>query len=160
MKTCTISHIHPPLSPSAQALTSRLSYTRAGNHILFTPKPLHYSHRPTTVSVVSKQAVAAPPSPSTTERVAAEYDCIVVGGGISGLCTAQALMSNHKDSAPSILVTEAQDRVGGNITTTRAEGHQWEEGPNSFQPNEAMLKCAVRYKPLVFLEAVEKSMFL
>ena len=90
--------------------------------------------------MVCKQAVAAPYISPPTEKSAAEYDCVVVGGGISGLCTAQALLTDH---GSSVLVTEARDRVGGNIATVRAEGHQWEEGPNSFQPNEAMLKCAV-----------------
>ena len=143
MHTCTISHMSPPLVSPGQALTSRLSYTRAGNHTLFIPKPLQSSHRPSSVSVVCKQAVAAPSYSPPTEKFAAEYDCVVVGGGISGLCTAQALLTDHGSSVPSVLVTEARDRVGGNIATVRAEGHQWEEGPNSFQPNEAMLKCAV-----------------
>ena len=45
----------------------------------------------------------------------------------------------------SLILTEGRDRVGGNITTCRnEEGYLWEEGPNSFQPNDAMLKAAVR----------------
>lgn len=45
----------------------------------------------------------------------------------------------------SILVTEARDRVGGNITSMSNEekGWLWEEGPNSFQPSDAVLKAAV-----------------
>lgn len=44
-----------------------------------------------------------------------------------------------------MLVTEARDRVGGNITTleNQGEGLLWEEGPNSFQPSDAILKAAV-----------------
>lgn len=45
----------------------------------------------------------------------------------------------------SFLLTEGRERVGGNITTcTNEEGYLWEEGPNSFQPSDAMLKAAVR----------------
>ena len=46
-----------------------------------------------------------------------------------------------------VLVTEARGRVGGNITSvSNAEGYLWEEGPNSFQPNDSMLKAAVDSK--------------
>ena len=73
-----------------------------------------------------------------------EVDCVIVGGGISGLCAALSLVSDHADVVKSVVVTEARDRVGGNITTVSSEdGYLWEEGPNSFQPNDAMLKCAV-----------------
>ena len=44
-------------------------------------------------------------------------DVVVVGGGISGLCTAQALVTKHAGAARRVLVTESRDRVGGNITT-------------------------------------------
>lgn len=43
----------------------------------------------------------------------------------------------------NFLVTEARDRVGGNITTVEGDGYMWEEGPNSFQPNDSMLLMAV-----------------
>ena len=45
---------------------------------------------------------------------------------------------------PNFLVTEARERVGGNITSMSGGGYIWEEGPNSFQPNDAMLQIAVR----------------
>nr|GLL42498.1 protoporphyrinogen oxidase, chloroplastic isoform X2 [Ipomoea trifida] len=67
------------------------------------------------------------------------FDCVVVGAGISGLCTAQALSTSY----PNLLVTEARDRVGGNITTVERDGYLWEEGPNSFQPSEPVLRMVV-----------------
>ena len=69
------------------------------------------------------------------------YDAVIVGGGISGLTTAQALTSKHNVS--NFLVTEARERVGGNITSMQGDGFIWEEGPNSFQPNDFMLQIAV-----------------
>ena len=33
--------------------------------------------------------------------------------------------------------------MGGNITSLSGNGYRWEEGPSSFQPNDAMLKAAV-----------------
>jgi len=74
----------------------------------------------------------------------ASADCVVVGGGISGLCTAQALATKH--GIGDVLVTEARARPGGNITTVERpeEGYLWEEGPNSFQPSDPVLTMAVR----------------
>ncbi|XVF22208.1 hypothetical protein REPUB_Repub12eG0153900 [Reevesia pubescens] len=70
-------------------------------------------------------------------------DCVIVGAGISGLCIAQALATKHRDVASNVIVTEARDRVGGNITTVERDGYLWEEGPNSFQPSDSILTMAV-----------------
>jgi len=69
-----------------------------------------------------------------------DYDTIIVGAGVSGLCTAFTLGR----SAPGVrmLVTEARDYVGGNINTKSKDGYTWEEGPNSYQPGEAILTMA------------------
>lgn len=55
----------------------------------------------------------------------------------------QALAKQYSDAVPRLLVTEARDCVGGNIITRRDGGYQWEEGPNSFQPSDAVLRAAV-----------------
>ncbi|KAJ7977753.1 Protoporphyrinogen oxidase [Quillaja saponaria] len=73
----------------------------------------------------------------------ASVDCVVVGGGISGLCIAQFLSTKHANVAANVIVTEAKDRVGGNITTIERDGYLWEEGPNSFQPSDPMLTLVV-----------------
>ncbi|XP_047334290.1 protoporphyrinogen oxidase 1, chloroplastic [Impatiens glandulifera] len=70
-------------------------------------------------------------------------DCVIVGGGISGLCIAQALATKHAGTAPNFLLTEANARVGGNIITVEKDGFMWEEGPNSFQPSDSMLTMVV-----------------
>ncbi|GLU07155.1 hypothetical protein SLE2022_241220 [Rubroshorea leprosula] len=70
-------------------------------------------------------------------------DCVIVGGGITGLCVAQALATKHRDVVPNVIVTEAKDRVGGNIITVERDGYLWEEGPNTFQPSDSMLTLVV-----------------
>jgi len=70
---------------------------------------------------------------------------VIVGGGLSGLCTGQGLLSRH--AGKSFMITEARERVGGNITSVEGDRdgkhYLWEEGPNSFQPNDSMLQIAV-----------------
>lgn len=66
-------------------------------------------------------------------------ETLIVGAGISGLSLAYALKQNQQQ----ILVTERQNRVGGNITTNASGGYLWEEGPNSFSPTPALLKLIV-----------------
>ncbi|KAG6487843.1 hypothetical protein ZIOFF_056579 [Zingiber officinale] len=92
-------------------------------------------------NVASNPAVRDAGGEAAAGRVSA--DCVVVGGGISGLCTAQALSTKHAEAALDVLVTEAKDRVGGNITTVERDGYLWEEGPNSFQPSDPVLSMAV-----------------
>ncbi|KAI3873695.1 hypothetical protein MKW92_007127 [Papaver armeniacum] len=86
-------------------------------------------------------------SPSTVnkdgESNSYSVDCVIVGAGISGLCIAQALSTKHGEIASKVIVTEAQNRVGGNISTRERDGYLWEEGPNSFQPSDTMLSVAV-----------------
>ncbi|KAK9804357.1 hypothetical protein WJX72_008949 [[Myrmecia] bisecta] len=96
-------------------------------------------------SVRSEPKTAAPDQTrSADDYEKALLDCVVVGGGISGLCTAQAFVSDHAGVVQKFLVTEARERVGGNITSrSNDEGYTWEEGPNSFQPNDSMLKAAL-----------------
>ncbi|KAL9318780.1 hypothetical protein ACSQ67_015297 [Phaseolus vulgaris] len=102
------------------------------------PRKFPSSHRnPIIRCSIAKESTASPPK----TRDSAPVDCVVVGGGISGLCIAQALSTKHAKS--NVVVTEARDRVGGNITTLEKDGYLWEEGPNSFQPSDPMLTMVV-----------------
>ncbi|KAL6500196.1 hypothetical protein OROHE_025562 [Orobanche hederae] len=81
------------------------------------------------------------PSSSGNDNHQPLLDCVIVGAGISGLCIAQALAAKHR--IPNLIVTEARERVGGNIITVERDKYLWEEGPNSFQPSESMLTLVV-----------------
>lgn len=66
------------------------------------------------------RAVAAdrlPAAPASAGLAGEQLDVVVVGAGVCGLCVAQRLLAKHAAAAPRLLVTEARDRVGGNITT-------------------------------------------
>ena len=77
--------------------------------------------------------------PSETNQ---PLDVLIVGAGISGLTIAHELAIAKKYR---VMVAEAQDRVGGAITSAKNdEGYQWEEGPNSFQPAPELLRLAVQ----------------
>ena len=67
-------------------------------------------------------------------------DTIIVGGGVSGLSTAFTMKS--KNASCDVVVTEIRDRVGGNVTSMNDGTYIWEEGPNSYQPGDAVLKLA------------------
>ncbi|KAH7521074.1 hypothetical protein JRO89_XSUnG0119700 [Xanthoceras sorbifolium] len=94
---------------------------------------------------IAEESTISPlkPSPNIDGGDSTTADCVIVGGGISGLCIAQALATKHRDVAPNVIVTEAKDRVGGNIITVQRDGYLWEEGPNSFQPSDPMLTMVV-----------------
>lgn len=107
-------------------------------------------------AVAGSQVLARPCAPNTLRKTgarvsvravrttaradAAKYDTVIIGAGVSGLSTAFTL---QKDSpGTTMLVTEARDRVGGNITTRCENGYTWEEGPNSYQPGDPILTLA------------------
>lgn len=68
------------------------------------------------------------------------YDAVVIGAGVSGLTTAFTLSRSSPNA--KMLVTEARDYVGGNVQSKSKDGYIWEEGPNSYQPGDAILTVA------------------
>lgn len=110
------------------------------------PKQLRNHQRSFVLFASSSSAHAATrPSSKSGHTESEVLDCVIVGAGISGLTLAQAFASEHSSSVSKVLITEAQDRVGGNITSKKSEdGFLYETGPNSFQPGDPVLKLAVR----------------
>lgn len=62
--------------------------------------------------------------------MSAELDVAVVGGGISGLTAAHALVARRPELRLALL--ESSSRVGGCIETERRDGYVIEGGPDSF----------------------------
>lgn len=84
-------------------------------------------------------SLAEPLSPSTRSTTSpTEIDTLVVGGGVSGTSLAHWLSK----SGVSLLLTEARPVVGGNVISRQEGGYTWEEGPNTFQPAEHIVRLA------------------
>ncbi len=64
---------------------------------------------------------------------------LVVGGGISGLATAHALLARGLD----VRVLEAQDRVGGVIASTERDGFITEHAANGFLDREPAMRTLI-----------------
>ncbi|MBI4743710.1 MAG: protoporphyrinogen oxidase [Actinobacteria bacterium] len=63
---------------------------------------------------------------------------VVVGGGISGLAVAYAVIDGAREASQEIDLTliESQNRLGGKIQTERIDGFLCEAGPNGFLDNK------------------------
>ncbi|GFP81881.1 protoporphyrinogen oxidase chloroplastic [Phtheirospermum japonicum] len=97
-----------------------------------------YGTRTIRASIAEGGPIVVSSSPGNNSPM---LDCVIVGADISGLCIVQALTTKHRNS--NLMVTEARECVGGNITTVERDGYLWEEGPNNFQPSDPMLTMAV-----------------
>ncbi len=65
--------------------------------------------------------------------MAARRRVVIVGGGISGLAAAQALLAAPDAQARfEVVVLEASARLGGNLRTVRRDGFLLDEGPDSW----------------------------
>lgn len=105
----------------------------------------NFTHKSTKSKFRCSIANDSPISPPISSESSSKplLDCVIVGAGISGLCIAQAIATKHGDTVGDVVVTEARDKVGGNISTVERDGYLWEEGPNSFQPSDPMLTMVV-----------------
>ncbi|XP_019427918.1 PREDICTED: protoporphyrinogen oxidase 1, chloroplastic-like [Lupinus angustifolius] len=129
--------------PPTQTLllpSSLHSFTSLSTRSLF-PRTRSYTNPNVRCSIAGESATSSPKLTAVPNYDAGHVDCVVVGGGVSGLCIAQVLSNNA--AAANVVVTEARDRVGGNIITVERDGYLWEEGPNSFQPSDPMLTMVV-----------------
>lgn len=59
-----------------------------------------------------------------------DVDVVVIGGGVTGLTSAYALLCQKPEL--KVLLLEARDRVGGNIRTERVDDFLIDAGPDSF----------------------------
>ncbi len=139
--------IHRPAGLSGQTWARYLQAGSAANlHRLRHALPKHVRNTQHSfvlfASTAAAKAATRPPK-ATADTDSELHDCVIVGAGISGLTLAQAFASEHPDAVGKVLITEAQDRVGGNITSKTQDGFLYETGPNSFQPSDPVLKLAV-----------------
>ncbi|KAK6118154.1 hypothetical protein DH2020_048138 [Rehmannia glutinosa] len=119
----------------------KLPYSISSSSLLSPYKIHSHDHGFRTIRSSIAEGPVAVSSHSGNDNQQSMLDCVIVGAGISGLCIAQALATKHRST--NFMVTEARERVGGNITTVERDGYLWEEGPNSFQPSDPMLTMVV-----------------
>jgi oxygen-dependent protoporphyrinogen oxidase len=71
------------------------------------------------------------------------YDCLVVGGGISGCTLAHNLYASHD---LDVLLCESNDRLGGNVRSVTVEDEDgsflYEDGPNSFETSPSIMRIS------------------
>ena len=65
-----------------------------------------------------------------------KVNTVIIGGGISGLSTANFLSKKTSD----FLILEASDIVGGTINSSKLDGYILENGPNTVLDNNKAIQ--------------------
>ena len=65
-----------------------------------------------------------------------KVDTVIIGGGISGLSTANFLSKKTSD----FLILESSNRVGGTINSLEVNGYIIENGPNTVLDNNTAIR--------------------
>lgn len=94
-------------------------------------------------SIISSRTTTASSSSNLYASSEAQYDCLVIGGGISGSTLAHNL---HKSNL-NILLAEQRDYLGGNVKSvihTDENGNEFifEKGPNSFATQPSIVRIS------------------
>lgn len=66
----------------------------------------------------------------------ADHDVIIIGGGIAGLAALHFIKKERPNS--SVLLCEADNRLGGTIGTDHVNGYSFDWGPNGFLDREPL----------------------
>ena len=123
------------LAATAVALTRKVS-SRKHSTILYATSRTSYN--PFSFKGLPKLNFGGNSSPTATKSSSKLLDALVVGSGISGSTAAFYL----QQKGLNVMLTDARDYCGGNLISKTKDGFLWEEGPNSFQPNPAILRFA------------------
>ncbi|KAG7353327.1 protoporphyrinogen oxidase [Nitzschia inconspicua] len=115
--------------------TSRLFRTDCAVLVLLTTLQIVVGFAPTSFTSSATSRLLASEKGSSEDT----FDCLVLGGGISG----STLAHNLNRSGVKVVLAEARDYLGGNVKSHRdEEGFLWEEGPNSFATQPSIVRIA------------------
>lgn len=65
-----------------------------------------------------------------------EHDVVIIGGGISGLTALHYVKTRRQDL--SVMLYEADNRLGGTVGTDQIDGYSFDWGPNGFLDREPL----------------------